>query len=85
MADPTKIDGWTVPGWMHAMNDEARSAVLAGFDERCPVFLMRRFEKGHAPHDEPPGLEERAYLLWRFCGGEVIPPAPAKPVTADDL
>jgi hypothetical protein len=77
-----KIGPFTVPSWMHSLNEEARSAVLAGFDDRCPSFLMRRFEQGHEPCDEPPGMEERAWLLWKFCGGEIIPP---KPVTADDL
>ncbi len=77
-----KINGWTVPAWLRGMNDEAKSAVLAGFDNRCPEFFIRQFQKGHVPMDEPPGLEERAYLMWRFCGGEVVPP---KPVTADDL
>jgi hypothetical protein len=79
---PMKINGWTVPSWMHSLNKEARSAVLAGFDDRCPEFMIRDFEKGEVPMDEPPGLTERAYMLWKFCGGEVIPP---KPVTADDL
>lgn len=67
---------------MLALNDEAQSAVLAGFDDRCPPFLIAEFRKGRVPMDEPPGLEERAYVLWKVCGGEVDPP---RVVTADDL
>jgi hypothetical protein len=78
----TTVNGWLVPGWLLAFNDEAKSAVLAGMDDRCPPYLIEQFQNGHRPCDEPPGLEERAYLMWRFCGGEPIPP---KPVTADDL
>lgn len=78
------VNGYPVPDWMLiiAKVQPEREAVLRGDDSRCPEWFVARFEDGHIPTDEPPGLEERAYMLWKVCGGQVVPP---KPVTADDL
>lgn len=47
-----------------------------------PAWLRRGFEKGNAPCDAPPGLEELYYQKWVKLGGVVTP---KKPVTMDDL
>jgi hypothetical protein len=70
-----------VPKWLSDFTAEERAAVLRGDDSRCPLFLVNEFRKGYAPGDEPPGLEERAYLVWLYCGGKVDP---VKPVYAED-
>ena len=67
---------------MLALCNEAKSAILAGFDDRCPKWMVDDFERGEVAMDEPPGFTERAYLLWLAAGGTVIAP---KPVTMDDL
>lgn len=77
-----KVNGWTVPDWMKKFSEEKKVAILNGDDDRCPEYFVKQFEAGHVPADEPPGLEERAYMMWRVAGGQIVPP---KPVTADDL
>ena len=38
-----------------------------------PESLVKQFEQGYHPTDEPPGLEEWAYKQWKAGGGKVIP------------
>lgn len=37
-----------------------------------PDFLIKQFEEGYAPGDEPPGMEEMAYKAWKEAGGTKI-------------
>lgn len=81
---PHMVNGYAVPDWILtiAKDQPSRAVVLIGGDDRCPEWFVKRFEAGEVPMDDPPGLEERAYMLWKACGGEV---KEAKPVTMDDL
>lgn len=47
-----------------------------------PKWLVADFEAGYVPMDEPPGLEEAAYKLWKEAGGEVTHPVSSEVVTA---
>ena len=39
--------------------------------EEVPKSVIEQFEQGYVPMDEPPGLEEIAYRLWKQAGGTV--------------
>lgn len=36
-----------------------------------PRWMVDRFRKGYHPMDEPPGLEEHYYKLWKLSGGQI--------------
>lgn len=40
--------------------------------EDVPLGLIRQFERGHTPADEPLGLQEAAYAAWKDSGGQVL-------------
>lgn len=48
-------------------------AIRLGYHPFVPFFLVREFESGSVPCDEPPGMTERAYAYWLAAGGEVRP------------
>ena len=54
--------------------------------QEIPAGLVGEFEGGHHPIDEPPGLEEKYFRLWKRFGGDVVKPdaiLPGRPLNLE--